>query len=217
MPRHRKKFIDLGSAIVLFALLVLDAMLWRTILGDAASGVATRGSGASAPHKYSFSIAHTTSTLLVFSNNITVLTDAGADATIVDNIQKALPAGAPAYIDLAIISVPQSNNYGGFIYLLQHYGVGVFLYNGRADVVHKTEWAQLMSAITAKHIPLITIEAGDKIRVGGAKGTDAAEIDILAPDAAHVRSLNASDTVIIERVNVPPAPRYPDLLYNKQV
>jgi beta-lactamase superfamily II metal-dependent hydrolase len=206
MPRHRKKFIDLGSAIVLFALLVLDALLWRTIWGDYMNGTAsaktTHGSAtsAAAPRVYPLSVPHGTSTLMIFPNNVTVLTDAGPDATIVDKLQKALPSGAPAYIDLAIISIPQNNNYTGYEYLLQHYGIGAFLYNGRADTAHKTEWTQLMSAIAAKHIPLITIGAGDRVRVDGIKSFAGSEIDILAPDAAHAHSPNASDTVILQRV-----------------
>jgi len=35
MARHRKKIIDAMSAIVLFALFALDAMLWRNIFGFA--------------------------------------------------------------------------------------------------------------------------------------------------------------------------------------
>jgi beta-lactamase superfamily II metal-dependent hydrolase len=201
MPHHhRKKIIDIASAIALLTLIMLDIVLWRNIFVARKNGSETATSAASAPRKYSFQIAHSTSTLLIFSNGVTVLTDAGPDATIVDDLQKTLPAGAPTYIDIAIISSPQTNDYEGYQYLLQHYGVGAFLYNGRADMEHKTEWTQLMNTITTRHIPLITIGAGDRIRLGSA------EIDILAPDVAHAHSPNASDTAIVEHVV---------LLYNK--
>jgi hypothetical protein len=54
-----------------------------------------------------------------------------------------------------------------------------------------------MNAIDARHIPLITIGAGDVIHYAGAA------INVVAPDAAHAESPNASDTAIF-------------LLYNKE-
>lgn len=202
MARHRKKIIDIASAVVILALIMLDAVLWRDIFAAAmgiARGIAPGGGAniAFAPRVYSLPMAHGTSTLLMLPNGVTMLVDAGSDAAIVDDVQKTLPSGAPAYINLAIISVPQAADYEGYQYLLQHYGVGAFLYNGRADIAHSAEWAQLMTAIAAKRIPLLTIGAGDSIHYGGDT------IAITAPDAAHAHSPDASDTAIF-------------LLYNKQ-
>jgi len=139
--------------------------------------------------------------LLMLLNGVAVLTDAGSDAAIVDDLQKALPSGAPAYIDLAIISAPQAADYEGYQYLLAHYGVGAFLYNGRADDAHSAEWTELTGTIAEKHIPLITVGAGDSIHYGEIGGAGV-EIDILAPDTAFAHSPNASDTAVTQRVIV---------------
>ena len=186
------------------ALVTLDAMVWKNIIGAAVDAAMPGGASVApaAPRRYSLPVTHGTSTLLMLPNDVTVLTDAGSDAAIVDDLQKTLPSGAPAYIDLAIISSPQTADYEGYQYLLAHYGVGAFLYNGRADDVHRTEWTELTNVIIEKHIPLITIGAGDSIHYGDL-GAGAAEIDILAPDAAFARSPNASDTAIIQRVIMP--------------
>ena len=92
-------------------------------------------------------------------------------------------------------------DYGGYQYVLAHYTIGAFIYNGRADAAYSTEWTQLMNAIAVKHIPLITLGAGDRVRFGGAGlGAPAEnEIDILSPDAASAHSPNASDTAITQR------------------
>ena len=134
----------------------------------------------------------------------TVMTDAGADGGIVDDLQKVLPSGAPPYIDLAVISYPQAADYEGYQYLLEHYQFGAFLYNGRSDEEHSAEWTELIAAIAAKHIPLITVGAGDRIRYGTARtATSAAlsvEVDILSPDPAFAQSAEPTDTGIVERV-----------------
>jgi competence protein ComEC len=171
---------------------MLDAVLWRNIFIARSDAV---GSTA-APRIYFLPVMQGESALLVLPGGVTVLTDAGSDDSIVDDLQKVLPPGAPAYIDLAIISYPQAADYAGYEYLLQHYQVGAFIYNGRADLAHRTEWNQLTAAIAAKHIPLITVGAGDRILFGNAT----AEIDILSPSAAFARSPEPSDTGIVQRV-----------------
>jgi beta-lactamase superfamily II metal-dependent hydrolase len=194
MPRQRKKIIDVASAIILLALITLDAALWKNILTDRA----TPGSDVSTARIYFLPVTQGESSLLVLPNSVTMLTDAGADAGIVDDLQKALPSGNASYIDLAIISYPQAANYEGYQYLLQHDRIGAFLYNGRSDTAHKSEWQQLMATIAQKHIPLITVGAGDKIRYGGA-----GEIDILSPDVAFTHSPDPADTGIVERIITP--------------
>jgi competence protein ComEC len=204
MPHHHhKKIIDIASAIVLLTLIVLNAVLWRNIFvarsdagGDGAAGSAV------VPHLYFLPVTQGESALLVLPDGTTVLTDAGADAAIVDDLQKVLPSGATSYIDIAIISYPQAADYEGYQYLLQHYQVGAFVYNGRADVAHSTEWNQLTAAIAAKHIPLITVGAGDRIHFGNVTraATTIVEIDILSPSVAFARSPEPSDTGIVQRV-----------------
>jgi beta-lactamase superfamily II metal-dependent hydrolase len=201
MPHyHHKKIIDIASAIVLLALVMLDAVLWRNIF-------IARSDSTIAPRIYFLPVTQGESALLILSGGVTVLTDAGSDGGIVDDLQKVLPSGAPPYIDLAIISYPQAADYDGYQYVLQHYQVGACIYNGRADVAHSAEWNQLMAAIAAKYVPLITVGAGDRIRfpaagVGPTSGTDGAtaEIEILSPSAAFAHSPEPTDIGIVQRV-----------------
>ncbi len=202
MARHRKKIIDLTSAIILLALITLDAVLWRNIFISAASANA----GASSARIYFLPVTQGESALLILPNSVTVLTDAGPDAGIVEDLEKVLPSGAAPYIDLTIISYPQAADYEGYEYVLQHYQVGAFLYNGRADAAYSSEWKQLMSVIAAKHIPLITVGAGDSIHYGSGgsvRSAGEAEIDILSPDAAFARSVDPTDTGIVQRIITP--------------
>lgn len=187
MARHRKKIIDVASAIIFLALAVLTAATWKNFFVSLSSG--------SVPSIYFLPVTEGESALLVLPGGVTVLSDAGSDAGVVDDLQKILPSGDPAYIDIAIISYPQIADYEGYQYLLQHYKVGAFLYNGRNDPAHSTEWTQLLGTILAKHIPLITLGAHDRIRYG-----DSLEIDILSPDTAFAHSPEPGDTAIVQRV-----------------
>jgi len=198
MPRRHKKIIDVASAIIILALITLDAALWKNILADDATRV-------SAARIYFLPVTQGESALLVLPNGATVLTDAGVDAGIVDDLQKILPSADASYIDLAIISYPQAADYEGYQYLLQHDRIGAFLYNGRSDDAHGTEWQQLVTTIAQKHIPLITIGAGDRIRYGSANGDGnlVTEVDILSPSSAFARSPDPVDTGIVERVITP--------------
>lgn len=196
MPRHNKKIIDIGSAIILLTLIMLDVMTWSVAINDMYH--AHTGGASRAAQLYFLPVTQGESALLVLPNNVTIATDAGADASIVDDLQKVMPSDGTTYIDLAIISYEQSTDYDGYKYLLDHFHIGAFLYNGRSDATHPTDWQKLMDAIDAKHIPLVTIGAGDRIHVGAA-----GEIDILSPDSTFARSPEPSDTGIVQRIVTP--------------
>lgn len=191
MAHRRRKIIDLGSAILLLALFTLDATIGSTIVMSIHGNADRTGI-------YFLPVSQGESALLVLPGGVTVLTDAGPDDGIVEDLQKVLPSGGVPYIDLAIISYAESADYTGYEYLLEHDAVGAFLYNGRSDDVHPDEWAMLMAAIAAKHIPLITIGAGDSIHCGAF-----GEIDILSPDNAFARSPAPADTGIVQRIITP--------------
>ena len=191
MPRHHKKIIDVASAIVLLTFIALDAAAWRIIFGDMTGNSIVSG-------LYFFPVTQGESALLVLPGGITVLTDAGSDAGIIDDLQMVMPAAAPSYIDVAIISYPQEADYAGYQYLLQHYRIGAFIYNGQADGIKNTEWQALLAAITTKHIPLVTLGAGDSIRYGGA-----AKIDILSPNKIFAHSPDPADTGLVQYISTP--------------
>jgi competence protein ComEC len=158
------------------------------------------------------------SELMIFQDGIKVLTDAGPDATVLGSLESVLGAN-DRFIDVAIISHPQSDHYGGFNYILDHYRVGAFIYNGRDDAPGTKSWSALLLKIAAKNIPLVTLGKGDKIIIG-AKGSGAAksdkritnvndgdsnngEIDILSPDQNFVESGELNDTGLVELVKTP--------------
>lgn len=136
------------------------------------------------------------------------MTDAGPTDEVVGALARVLPSG-DNYIDLAIISHPQLDHFNGYNFILDHYRVGAFIYNGRDDDPGVKEWPELKAKIAAKHIPLITLGAGDKILIGaGASGTNAAatttdEIEMLSPIRAFAQSAELNDTGFVELIKTP--------------
>lgn len=177
------KKINPLALVVAVSLLALDGYIWFSIL----SGGITRGC------MYLLNSGRGESVLTVFSDGTEVMTDAGRDKIVTNVLQHILPRG-DHYLDLAIVSVREPDAFGGYLNLLDHYQVGAFIYNGREDKNFTQEWSALTDKITAKHIPLITLGAGDHIRVGDD------EIDILSPDTSFLQSVNGDEATITELV-----------------
>lgn len=137
--------------------------------------------------------------LLTLPGNVTVLTDAGpSGGALLSALDAAFMQGpGRASIDLAVISHPEADHFGGFAQLLDHYRVGAFLYNGRDASDASPSWNALLAMIRKKDIPLITVRRGDRIVYG------LYAIDILSPDDAFARSGALNETGIVERIETP--------------
>ena len=134
--------------------------------------------------------------LMILPGGVKVLTDAGPDGTVLESLETVLGAN-DRYIDVAIISHPQSDHYNGFNYILDHYQIGAFVYNGRDDAPGTKSWSSLLLKIAVQNTPLITLGKSDKIIV------DNSEIDILSPDENFDESGELNDTGLIELIRTP--------------
>lgn len=168
---------------LLFLLFALDALVWREVF---LGGTLRAGD-------YFLDVGQGDSELVVFPDGIKILTDAGPGSVAAGALSKILPP-TDRYIDLAVISHPQSDHYGGFTDLLDHYEIGAFIWNGRDDDPGVASWKVLKDKIRARHIPIVILGAGDKIVSG------AGEDDILSPDPATVMSAELNDTGFVERI-----------------
>jgi competence protein ComEC len=176
---------DRLSIILLIALLGGDAFLWHRIAAGGDGG----------PYAAILDIGQGDSTLVVLDSGIKILTDAGPDASVTRELEEVFVPG-DRYIDLAIITHPQLDHFNGFLDVIKRYEIGAFIVNGREadDSAPGSAWRALREAIDAKHIPLITLRAGDRIRI------HEETVDILSPNADLVRSGELNDTGIVQLV-----------------
>ena len=174
-------------AAVAISLFALDIFVWHADFFGKTFSVA---------HDYFLDVGQGDAELVLFPGDVKVMTDAGPTDAVVGDLEKVLPQGDD-YIDLAIISHPQADHFNGYNFILDHYRVGAFIYNGRDDDPPNAMWSGLKKKINEKNIPFITLRGGDKIRCA------ASEIDLLSPDLAFDQSAELNDTGLVELIKTP--------------
>lgn len=185
--------------VMLATIIFADIFVWyqlfvsREFFGNVPANVA---------REYFLDVGQGDSELVVFPGNIKVLTDAGPTDAVVGNLQNALPSG-DSYIDLAIISQPSLADFNGFNFILDHYRIGAFAYNGRDADADWSAWNELKTKIKAKGIPFITLGRGDKIEIGAARDGAHSELDVLSPNPAFAQSADLADTGLVELLKTP--------------
>jgi competence protein ComEC len=186
-------------ALLVFAIAIADLVGWYRIAFSSSL------SGGVIPRANFLDVGQGDAELMIFPDNIKVMTDAGPDGTVLGSLENVLGTN-DRVIDLAIISHPQSDHFGGFDYILDHYRIGAFIYNGRDDDPGTKAWSALLLKIAAKNIPLITLGEGDKIVIGTKGNKDSSnsgEIDLLSPDENFDESGELNDTGFVELVKMP--------------
>jgi competence protein ComEC len=176
---------SLIGGVIFLAIGILDVLVLRADFFTASTLVA---------HDYFLDVGQGDSELVVLPGNIAVMTDAGPRAAVVGDLQRILPGN---YIDVAIISHPQLDHFNGYNFILDHYHIGAFIYNGRDDDPPNAAWSGLKVKIKDEHIPLITLGRRDSIHYASS------EIDILSPNLAFDQSAELNDTGFVELVKTP--------------
>lgn len=123
------------------------------------------------------------------------MTDAGSSRATTRALDK-VPLPSSKYIDLAIVTHPQLDHYGGFIDLLDRYSFGAFLMTGRTPDDESLTWRTLIAKIKEKNIPIIFVGRGDRITQGDNI------IEILSPEATFRESGELNDTGVVAHVRM---------------
>jgi competence protein ComEC len=173
---------NLFFVAVVFVFFALDIFCWFSIV------LSRPDSAASA---YFLDVGQGDGELMVFPGGPVMMTDAGPTDAVLGSLKKALPG--KRYIDLAFITHPQLDHFNGYNFILDHYDVGAFLYNGRDDP-GVAAWTDLKGKIAAKHIPFITLGTGDSVHY------EKNEVDILSPNPEFSESAELNDTGLVEMI-----------------
>lgn len=144
---------------------------------------------------YFLNVGQGDSELAIFPTGAKVITDAGPGRQVATEAQSVLGT-LDNYIDVAVITHPQLDHYGGFSELLTHYDVGIFITNGREADSATREWQTLMRTIKNKNIPILVLGAGDKISLAGDR------IDFLSPNTKLQASKELNDTALVQKVTM---------------
>lgn len=105
-------------------------------------------------------------TYIRIDNLIDVLIDAGPDKSVLSCLGKYMPFW-DREIELAFLSHPNDDHYGGFNYIADRYKIDRF-YTVDSTVVNKT-YKELIDKIMVKGIPITFEESGQIIRINQAQ------------------------------------------------
>ncbi len=112
-----------------------------------------------------------------------ILIDAGPPAAVgaADCLSRRLPF-FDRRLEAVIISHPQTDHFGGLPEILNRYQVEKFIYNGYAG--DSRAWADLSRLVEKENSQIITLSAGDKLKIGEVA------LDVLWPADNNYKSYN---------------------------
>lgn len=167
---------------LLLVFLLADAWLWLQLVGI--------HEGARA---YFLNVGQGDGILLQTEGGVQILTDAGKGELALAELERILPRG-DRYIDLAVVTHPQEDHFGGFMEIFERYEIGAIIWNGRA-LVNSPQWDAFF-AKASDEAPMIVVRAGDTVRIG--RDT----IRFLAPDRTLVQSGDPNDSSIVSLAEI---------------
>jgi beta-lactamase superfamily II metal-dependent hydrolase len=145
---------------------------------------------------YFLDVGEGDSELIILPDGAKILIDAGPDGHVLEVLQKIIPA-YDHYIDLAILTYPQPAHFGGFGTVIDHYGVGSFIWNGQNSGLSNQAWLDLLSRVQKKKIPIENLFGGDVIRF------ISSEIKILSPSFGSADGVSSNDLGYVLSVETP--------------
>ncbi len=168
--------------LFLIFLVVFDFLVWKSIILNKPN---------SDTELYFLDVGQGDSELVILPGGVKILIDAGPNNKIVSELESVLRS-TDRYIDLLVLSHPETDHFNGFIDVLKRYQVGAFIYNGRAGAAQS--WKELAKIVEENKVPVFVLGQGDKI-----KNQDDF-FEILLPNVDFLRSKELNDTSLIMKL-----------------
>ncbi len=144
--------MNLKIKILISALIIFDVFIWQSIIF-------------AGPNKnleaYFLNVGQGDSELVVLPGNVKILIDGGPNNKILENLSKIF-SPTDRYIDLVILSHPQTDHFNGLIDVFKRYKVGAFIFNGEKGVA--LSWQELAKSIKENKSSIVVLKEGDKIK-----------------------------------------------------
>ncbi|NCO15352.1 hypothetical protein COW77_01790 [Candidatus Wolfebacteria bacterium CG18_big_fil_WC_8_21_14_2_50_39_7] len=165
--------------LIMIFLVVFDFFIWGLILFEPVNKNL---------QVYFLDVGQGDSELVILPNGPKVLIDGGPNNKVINELASVLRP-TDRYIDLILLSHPQTDHFTGLIDVLKRYQVGVFIFNGRSGTVDS--WSKLIKVIKENKIPAVVLAAGDKIHYLNS------QFNFLLPDKNFIESTDLNETTLV--------------------
>jgi competence protein ComEC len=177
--KHRNEVL-----VFVLALVALDVVVWSQI----AVHVRDRG----LLRTYFLDVGQGDSELVVLPGGVRMLVDGGPPNGRVLAALASVLSPTDRYIDLVVLSHPQTDHFGGLIEVARRYRIGAFISTGISNAVPGYE--DLIRTLDERGVRRISLAAGDVIWYGGSR------VDVLSPTREFLTATDVNETTLVLRV-----------------
>ena len=175
--------LKLNQVILIIGLvIVFDVFIWWQIIFFGPS---------QNTELYFLDIGQGDSELVILPGGVKVLIDGGPDNKVLGQLGSVFRS-TDRYIDLVVMSHPQTDHFNGLIDILRRYKVGAFISSGKSGKAQS--FGELQKAIRDNKVPAIVLGEGDKIQYGDNR------FDILSPSANLLESAEPNDWALVMKL-----------------
>lgn len=139
--------------LVIICLIALDAIIWFQIL------VLSPADGPG--ELYFFEVGQGDSEFLKLPGGVKILIDGGPGNRVLSGLDSVL-SPFDRYIDLIVLSHPETDHFGGLIDVIERYRVGAFIWGGQEATAKG--FKDLTAAISEKKLKNVIVSEGDRIK-----------------------------------------------------
>jgi len=137
---------------------------------------------------YFLDVGQGDSELVILPNGPKVLIDGGPNNKVINELASVLRP-TDRYLDLIVLSHPQTDHFTGLIDVLKRYQIGAFIFNGRSATADS--WSALSKVIQENKIPVVILAGGDKIHYLDS------QFNFLLPDKNFIESSDLNETAFV--------------------
>lgn len=145
---------------------------------------------------YFLNVGQGDSELIELPGGVQILIDGGPDKSVLFELAEVMPS-SDRYLDLMVMTHAQTDHFAGFVDVLDRYKIGAIIITGREG--ESKTWNDFRNLLEEKQIPVILVEAGDKITYGENL------LEVLSPDQELLadKEINESSIVLkLESQNI---------------
>lgn len=168
---------------MVISLVVLDAFIWFHVF-------------AGGPNKnteiYALDVGQGDSELVILPGNVKVLIDGGPNNKVLDHLSLIFSA-TDRYIDLVILSHPETDHFTGLIDIFKRYKVGAFISSGR--IGKAKSFNDLTRAVDKNGALSAVLAEGDKIKYAENN------LNILSPSENLLQSKETNDSTLVVKLD----------------